>query len=67
MDHEIKDAMASFDRMPESFRDQVKKLRDFRDRMRSAGAVATEEQFATPLMERLESPRTRGFQVFQTD
>lgn len=67
MEHEIKDAMASFDQMPESFRDQVKRLRDFRDRMRNAGAVVVEEQFAVPLMERLETPRTGGFQVFQND
>jgi hypothetical protein len=67
MEHDIKDAMASFDQMPKSFRDQVKKLRDFRDQMRSAGALAADEQFASPLMERLETPRTRDFQVFQTD
>ena len=40
---------------PKEFRDQVNAFRDFKNKMRDAGVVPEEEQFALPSLRRLET------------
>lgn len=45
----------SLDSKPKEFRDQVNAFRDFKNKMRDAGVVPEEEQFALPSLRRLET------------
>lgn len=56
IEEELNKALGKLGERPQEFREQVERLRSFRDQMRQAGAVPPQRQFATPLMERLGAP-----------
>jgi hypothetical protein len=58
MEAELAKVLASLNEKPQSFRDQVERLREFRKRMTEAGATTQEEPFAISLIDRLEMPHS---------
>jgi len=53
MDHAVTAVLASLEGRNVEFREQVEKMREFRERMRKQGADVKDEPYTVPLMERL--------------
>jgi hypothetical protein len=48
MEEQVKEVIAKAPLMDAAFREQLERMRDFRDRMKDAGAIHEDEQFAVP-------------------
>jgi hypothetical protein len=65
MEKTIIAVVESLDSKPKEFRDQVNALRDFKNKMRDAGAVPDEKQFTLPSLRRLETLPEESLSLFR--
>ena len=58
MEDQIKEVIALAGQMPGQFRDQLERMREFRDKMQIAGAAPRQEQFAVRKVTPIEPRRS---------
>lgn len=59
METEVIQILNSLDQRDQRFRDQVKRLRDFRAKLVTSGSNVEAEPYSIPLMGRIEPPHQR--------
>lgn len=70
MEAEVMEIVQSLDQRDQKFRNQVAKLREFREALRRAGTKTEAARFSVPLMQRIESPHestSAPFRLSPTD
>ncbi len=63
MEPQIQEILSSLEQRSSEFRDQVVAIRQFREKMKDAGASITPDEFTIPSMSRLETPQNLSFFV----
>jgi hypothetical protein len=65
METEITEIVGSLEQRDQRFREQVSKLRAFREVLQKAGTRIEAARYSVPLMQRIESPHESTSEIFR--